>query len=319
MSKAISAYLNEISRYPLLTAEQEIDLARRIKAAQQIDPEAEHTATERKILKSGKRAWDQFLSCNLRLVVNIAKKYDHPCRRSMELLDLIQAGSLGLVRAVEMYDSSRGYKFSTYAYWWIRQSIQHAIAWEDTTIRIPTTVHDAMMKSSKAKDRLSHQLGRQPTLAELAKELGTQPDDLLSAIRCTRNVGSLDAPSMLVEDSSIMDLLSDNNALTPDEQLDRIDLDDRIDKLNQALEALDDATRHVLLARTVTTRAQLSRDTGMSHGQIQRREVKGKYRCRLLMNMQNKKKSANDPIDDIESFEHLAGTPLGELVAQAAL
>jgi len=167
------------------------------------------------------------------------------------------------------------------------------------------------MKSSKAKDRLSQKLGRQPTLAELAEELKTPLGDLLNAIRCTRNVGSIDAQSQIVEESTILDLLSDERAMTPDEMYDQIELNDRIDQLRNALDTMDATTKHVLISRTMTTRAQLSRETGLSHVQIKNMETKGAYRCRVLINSQKKKEAS--PGAEPYSFECLEGTPLGDI------
>ena len=129
MSPSFKSYLNEIARYPLLTTEQEIQYSRRIAKMRDLQQlERPLTDAEQRLVRSGRRARERFMQCNLQLVVHIAKKYEKRSRKSLEIMDLVQEGNIGLARAVELFDYSRGYKFSTYAYWWIKQGIHRALS-----------------------------------------------------------------------------------------------------------------------------------------------------------------------------------------------
>jgi RNA polymerase sigma factor (sigma-70 family) len=147
---SVQAYLREIARYPLLTAGQEIQLARQVEAGAALDGKAQLTVEERRTLRVAERAKRKLMNCNLRLVVTIAKKYTRRLNgNGMELMDLIQEGALGLTRAVELFDSSKGYKFSTYAYWWVRQAITRGIDAKERLIRVPQHGLDTVYKAVK--------------------------------------------------------------------------------------------------------------------------------------------------------------------------
>ena len=161
---SLKEYLREIARYPLLSPEQEIQLGRQVVKMQQPG------CTDRE-QRQGQRARDKFIKSNLKLVVNIAKKYDGRQRKAMMLLDLIQEGNIGLARAVDMFDPSRGYRFTTYAYWWIRQAIHRAIANNDNMIRMPSSLHAKIIKIAKVQSRLTQELGRLPSQQEIADDL----------------------------------------------------------------------------------------------------------------------------------------------------
>ena len=158
---AIQAYLNEIGRYPLLTKAQEIVLGTQIQAwiALQEKDSSEYTREERQIERIGKRAREKFINCNLRLVVNIARKYVRHAK-TLDFMDLIQEGNMGLARAVEKFDPTRGYAMSTYAYWWIRQAMQRALQSTDAAIRLPIGTHDSLYAVKKAAETLAKQIGR---------------------------------------------------------------------------------------------------------------------------------------------------------------
>ncbi|MGA0365082.1 MAG: sigma-70 family RNA polymerase sigma factor, partial [Vulcanococcus sp.] len=184
----VRSYLRDIGRVPLLTHEQEITLGRQVQelvALEELEQElASREGVEKpspavlakeagltqvqlkKRLRSGQRAKERMVAANLRLVVSVAKKYT---KRNMELLDLIQEGTIGLVRGVEKFDPTRGYKFSTYAYWWIRQGITRAIAEKSRTIRLPIHITETLNKLKKGQRELSQELGRTPTVTELAE------------------------------------------------------------------------------------------------------------------------------------------------------
>ena len=153
MVSSLSAFLGEIGRHQLLTPEQELTMGRKVQAMVEITqrchlaggegPECQYTEIERRTIKIGERAKNQMITANLRLVVNLAKRYQG---KGLELLDLIQEGTLGLTRAVEKYDPTRGHRFSTYAYWWIRQGLNRALSTQSRTIRIPVNVNEKLTK-----------------------------------------------------------------------------------------------------------------------------------------------------------------------------
>lgn len=188
----VRMYLKEIGRIPLLTFEQEVDLAKRL--------EAGDMAARKKLVES-----------NLRLVVSIAKKY---VGRGMGLLDLIQEGNQGLIRAVEKYDWKKGFKFSTYATWWIRQAITRAIADQARTIRIPVHMVENINRFMRVQRRLMQELGRQPTPEEIAVELEIEPDKAREIIKISQQPASLDTPVGDEEDSYLGDFIYDVSAPT---------------------------------------------------------------------------------------------------------
>ncbi len=164
----VANYLKEIGRYPLLSASEEIKFANQIQAMMPLLEQEDLTSEEQEIVSQGQLARQAMAQANLRLVVSIAKKYQN---RGMSLLDLIQEGSIGVMRAAEKFDPSKGYKFSTYCYWWIKQAMTRAIANQSRTIRLPIHITDKLNKIKKTTRQLSQQLGRKPTEAEVAREL----------------------------------------------------------------------------------------------------------------------------------------------------
>ena len=185
VSDPVRMYLKEIGRIPLLTFDEEIDLAKKVE-------------------NSDMRAKQKLINSNLRLVVSIAKKY---IGRGLSLLDLIQEGNKGLIRAVEKYDWRRGYKFSTYATWWIRQSVTRAIADQARTIRIPVHMVENINRFLRSQRRLMQELGREPTPEEVANVLGIEPDKALEIIKISQNPASLEAPVGDEEDSRLGDFI----------------------------------------------------------------------------------------------------------------
>ena len=184
----MKSFLRSIGRIPLLTAEQEIELSRSIQAG--LAAETDPPSLERdRIVKAGQIAKRKMIEANLRLVVAIAKKYQN---RGLELLDLIQEGTLGLNRAAEKYDSGKGFKFSTYAYWWIRQGITRALSEQGRTIRLPVHIIEKLNKLKRTRRKLTEQLGRTPSRAELATELGIDEAKLSELLAGTREIYSLD-------------------------------------------------------------------------------------------------------------------------------
>jgi len=229
----VRTYLHEIGRVPLLTREEEIvfgkqvqQMMKLIEAKQALAKEwqraltpeewaAEMELTEAelsRILQIGRRAKQKMIEANLRLVVAIAKKYQ---KRNMEFLDLIQEGTLGLERGVEKFDPMRGYKFSTYAYWWIRQAITRAIAQHARTIRLPIHITEKLNKIKKAQRELTQQLGRSPTPAEIASVLELHPSQIREYLLMARHPVSLDLRVGDNQDTELQELLEDETA-SPD-------------------------------------------------------------------------------------------------------
>ncbi len=209
----VRQYLRDIGKIPLLTAQDEIDLAKRAE-------------------KNEQKARDKLISANLRLVVSIAKKY---VGRGMSLLDLIEEGNIGLMRAVDKYDWRRGYKFSTYATWWIRQAITRAIADQARTIRIPVHMVETINRFNRTQRRLMQELGREPAPEEVAKALGIDESKAREIIKVSQEPTSLETPVGDEEDSHLGDFIADQG-LQPDEQATRellkIHLDEVLDSLS---------------------------------------------------------------------------------------
>jgi RNA polymerase primary sigma factor len=221
---SLRLYMRAIGRVSLLTAEQEVALARRIE-------------------RGDMRAKQQMIEANLRLVVSIAKAY---VGRGLTFLDLIQEGSLGLIRAVEKFDYRRGYKFSTYATWWIRQAVTRAIADKGRTIRIPVHMVEKLNRVIHAERALVQQLGRDPTAAEIAAELGTTVREVRDVLRMAQQPVSLEKPVGEEEDSALGDFVEDQTAESPFElAADRL----RCENLRRALAALPERERGVIEMR----------------------------------------------------------------------
>ena len=274
---SVKEYLREIARYPLLTPEQEIQLARQILRMGETD------CTERE-RKQGKRARDKFIQSNLRLVVNIAKKYDGRQRKVMTLLDLIQEGNIGLARAVDMFDSSRGYRFTTYAYWWIKQSIHRAIANNDNMIRMPSSLHERIIRITKVHDRLTEELGRPVTPNEVASELGITLDEMLTAIQRNQATPSLDAQIANSDRTTILNIIADESQ--PD-ALDAIDNSFEIEKMLDIYGKYIDQTTRVVIERRSFQKPiswrELCEETGHSIGRLQTIHRNGINRLRLML------------------------------------
>jgi RNA polymerase primary sigma factor len=240
MGDSVHTYLKSIGRTSLLTAEQEVDLAKRIEAGLFAEhklgsedglPEDLRRDLE-EVAEDGRRAKAHMLEANLRLVVSVAKKYSD---RGLSLLDVVQEGNLGLIRAVEKFDYTKGYKFSTYAMWWIRQAIQRGFADSARTIRLPVHVLEMLSKLSRVERDMHQRLGREPTPEELAVELDRTPDQIEELLRTSRQPISLDSTIGEDGETSIGDLIEDVDAPEASELVDRQLL---ADQLRHALDAL---------------------------------------------------------------------------------
>ena len=188
-------YLTTIGREPLLTPAEEIELGNQVQTMMRLVEEErdDYSTHERKIIKIGRRSKERMMRANLRLVVSVAKKYQG---KGLELLDLIQEGSLGLERAVEKFDPTRGYKFSTYAFWWIRQSMTRAIACQSRTIRLPVHLSERLTTIRKVSLELAHKLGAMPSRQEIAVAIAMPLEELDSLLRQSLTTSSLDAPKI---------------------------------------------------------------------------------------------------------------------------
>ena len=219
----VKDYLRQIGKVPLLDAQQEVDLAKRIEAglfaghklaesSRMLHPGLSTDLA--RIAEDGKRAKDHLVEANLRLVVALAKRYTG---RGMLFLDLIQEGNLGLIRGVEKFDYTKGYKFSTYATWWIRQAITRAMADQARTIRIPVHMVEAVSKLARSRRQMLQDLGREPTPEELAAELDMTPEKVIEVQKYGREPISLHTPLGEDGDSEFGDLIEDSEAIQPGE------------------------------------------------------------------------------------------------------
>jgi RNA polymerase primary sigma factor len=220
----VRQYLREIGKVPLLVAEEEVELAKRFE-------------------KGSRYAKDKLTESNLRLVVSIAKKY---IGRGLSLLDLIQEGNQGLIRAVEKYDWRRGYKFSTYATWWIRQAITRAIADQARTIRIPVHMVETINKLYRISRRLMQELGREPTPEEIAEQAEIDPDRVREIFKIAQEVSSLEAPVGEDQESFLGDFIPDESQLSPVDAASKQLLKDHLDEV---LATLSDREARVLKLR----------------------------------------------------------------------
>jgi RNA polymerase primary sigma factor len=219
----VKDYLKQIGKVPLLTAAQEVELAKRIEAGlfadQKLAEGSRNLSTDARIdlewiAEDGRRAKNHLLEANLRLVVSLARRYTG---RGMLLLDLIQEGNLGLIRGVEKFDYTRGYKFSTYATWWIRQAITRAMAEQSRTIRLPAHMAEALSRLARVRRQMLQDLGREPTPGELAAELDMTPEKVTEVQNYGREPISLHTPLGEDGDNEFGDLIEDSEAIQPGE------------------------------------------------------------------------------------------------------
>src|SRR6478736_6344432 len=247
----VRVYLNGIGKTALLTAEQEVELAKRIEAgvfAQHVlEVDVEMSPQRRKdlrmIVRDGGRARNHLLVANLRLVVSLAKRYTG---RGMPLLDLIQEGNLGLIRAVEKFDYTKGFKFSTYATWWIRQAISRGMADQGRTIRLPVHLVEQVNKLSRLKRELHQQLGRDATMAELAEESGIPEDRISDLLDHARDPVSLDMPVGSAEEAPLGDFIEDSESTSAEAAVVAGFMHDDI---NRVLRTLDEREQQVIRMR----------------------------------------------------------------------
>src|SRR5258708_8543780 len=241
----VRMYLREIGRVPLLTAEEEVRLAQIMERGkiERLRAERLRVAPNRRYLDEGEEAQRRLTEANLRLVVSVAKKY---IGRGMNLLDLIQEGNIGLIRAVEKFDYTKGYKFSTYATWWIRQAITRAIADQARTIRIPVHMVETINRLIRISRRLLQDLGREPTSEEIAEQMEISPEKVREIIKVSQEPVSLETPIGEEDDSHLGDFIEDHTALAPADAASHQLLKEQVEDV---LESLTERERKVLQLR----------------------------------------------------------------------
>ena len=259
----VRVYLQEIGQFPLLTADQEIAYGRLVQQMIAIEQHKQHLTQQlnrqptlaelanfvnqseaevTQILQQGKVAKQKMITANLRLVVSIAKKYQ---RRNLELLDLVQEGAIGLQRGIEKFDPNRGYKLSTYAYWWISQAITRAIAEKSRTVRLPIHINEKLNQIKKVQRELSRTLGRRATVIEIAEKLDLKPNQIREYLSVARGTVSLDMKVGDNQDTQLSELLSDEG-ISPNEQITQQLLRQDLDNLLASLKPMQ---REVLILR----------------------------------------------------------------------
>jgi RNA polymerase primary sigma factor len=284
-SDSMTWYLASIGREPLLTPSEEIELGNQVQKMMGLTETKvnEYSPQELKVIRVGRRAKDRMIKANLRLVVSIAKKYQG---KGLEILDLIQEGSLGLERAVEKFDPSRGYKFSTYAFWWIRQSMSRAIACQSRTIRLPVHLGERLTAIRKVSLDLAHKLGAMPSRQEIAAAIEMPIEELDSVLRQSLTTSSLDAPIKAEGGNSCLaDLIADFRTESPLELVQRsIDQE----QLARWLSHLNQQEREVLSLRfgldghNLHSLADIGRHLDVSRERIRQVELKALRKLRQI-------------------------------------
>ncbi len=287
-SDPVRMYLKEIGRVPLINAQDEVDLAKKIEAGMisaerlaDLEASGEITALEpverrrlERLVKKGERAKSELTQANLRLVVSIAKRY---VGRGMLILDLIQEGNLGLMRAVEKFDYTKGFKFSTYATWWIRQAITRAIADQARTIRIPVHMVESINKVHRVQRQMMQELEREPTVEELADKVDMSEARVREIMRISLDPLSLDSPVGEEDDSNLADFIEDQQAEAPAEMAAKMMLNSAVE---EALQELNDREKAVVRMRfglddgQARTLEEVGREFGVTRERIRQIESK---------------------------------------------
>lgn len=282
-SDLVRVYLNGIGKTALLTATEEVELAQRIElglyAQHVLDSRKRLSATKKQDLKliarEGAQARARLLEANLRLVVSLAKRYTG---RGMPLLDLIQEGNLGLIRAMEKFDYTKGFKFSTYATWWIRQAISRGMADQARTIRLPVHLVEQVNKISRVKREFHQKFGREATDEELSSETGIPANKIIDLLEHSREPVSLDMPVGTEEDSALGDFIEDSEAISAENTvITKVMQND----LRSVLSTLDDRERDVIQRRygifdgQARTLEQIGREFGLSRERVRQIEREG--------------------------------------------
>jgi RNA polymerase primary sigma factor len=281
-------YLREISQTPLLTAEEEVDLAKRLEAAKdaqkrlaQGDVEPAERARLQEAVARGEAARRRLIESNLRLVVSVARKY---LGRGLLFLDLVQEGNIGLQRAVDKYDWRRGFRFSTYAYWWIRQAVSRAVADQARTIRLPVHVIEQLTKQYNTARDLHQELGREPTADEIGARLGVDPERIREAYRAAKVPISLETPIGDEDESTVADFVSDASGPSPAEEAEETVLAQSLgEALAQHLSAREAAVvrmRFGLVDGQPHTLGEIAEELGISRERVRQIEAEALHKLR---------------------------------------
>ena len=269
----IKAYLKDVRRVPLLTAKTELDVARRVK-------------------KGDKEARDLMIQSNLRLVISIAKRYNN---LGIPLSDLIEEGNIGLMRAVDKFEPSKGFRFSTYAAWWIKQSISRSIIDQGKMIRIPVYMNEEISKCKKATEDLTHKLKRKPTSGEIAKRLQVSVDKVRDLSKWITKMSSLDAPIGEEGEGQVKDVIEDETMSAPDEELESFFNKERTEDL---LGMMTERERKILNMRfglidgNTHTLAAIAKKMGVSRERIRQVEAATLKKLRKLIKQQEKERDS---------------------------
>ncbi|MBK16722.1 MAG: RNA polymerase subunit sigma [Prochlorococcus sp. SP3034] len=286
---SIGYYLSTIGRVPLLTAAEEIELAHHVQNMKKVfnKAESDRDLKDKQKIRMGKKARDRMMAANLRLVVSVAKKYQN---QGLELLDLVQEGAIGLERAVDKFDPAMGYKFSTYAYWWIRQGMTRAIDNSARTIRLPIHISEKLSKMRRVSRELSHKLGRQPNRIELSNAMGIEQKDLEDLVSQSAPCASLDAHARGEEDRSTLgELIPDPNGEEPMEGMDRTI---QKEHLGGWLAQLNEREQKIMRLRfgldgeEPLTLAEIGRQINVSRERVRQLEAKAILKLRVMTNHQ---------------------------------
>jgi RNA polymerase primary sigma factor len=288
VDNGVGLYLKEVGRVALLTREEEVELAQRIERGRLAREElaSGKLSTGRRqdlpgLIEDGWAARDHLVMANSRLVVSVAKKYTN---RGLPFQDLIQEGNVGLMRATTKFDYRRGFKFSTYATWWIRQAVTRAVADQARTIRVPVHIHDQIIRFLRASHQLTQRLGRDPTVEELAGVLGVSPDRVANIIQVMRRPQSLEAPTDEEGDSELGDFIEDAEAPTPDELATLNLLREHLEQVFKSLpprEVYILKLRYGLMDGKVHTLREVGDKMGVSRERVRQVEAQALQRLRI--------------------------------------
>lgn len=287
-------FLNDAGRITLLTADEEIFLGKRVQAMLDLlaqKPKGPYGKLQAATLRRGQRAKDRMVNANLRLVVTVARRYANKnAHAGVTMDDLVQEGSIGLMRAVEKFDPTRGYKFSTYAYWWIKQAMTRFLCQRSRMIRLPHHVAEKLFQVNRATHHLCNVLGRRPTMDELAAELAMERSEF--DLMMTRAVGVKSLDELVCEDgSALLELIS--NEETNDQQLNNLHELMHIDRLNDALNQLGDKEREMLAKRYglhgqhIHTYQEMATHYQLSRERI--RQIVERAQCKLRLYLSTRK------------------------------
>lgn len=269
MVESIKTYLKEIRHIPLLTAQEELEFSRKVR-------------------KGDKEARKKMIQSNLRLVINIAKRYSN---FGIGLMDLIEEGNIGLMKAVDKFKPSKGFRFSTYAAWWIKQAISRSIIDQGKMIRIPVYMNESILKCKKATEALQHKLKRAPHAGEIAKKMGLSVDKVRKLCNVTTKMSSLEAPIGEEDRGQVKDIVEDENLIAPDEELEQFFNKERTVDL---LGIMNKRERHILDLRFGLTNgkphtlADISRKLGVSRERVRQIEDAALKKLRRLIKQQEK-------------------------------